>query len=109
VDARRGAAEVLGSWSMDRAPDGVWLGADLDGQILFSLSSSEAGMHSVLRYEIDRRTLSRLVTGSSSLAAPVLADANGFVIYTATRESLVGRRFEAEGAVVPMNELWSWR
>lgn len=106
VDALRGGGDVIASFSADDLPEQVWLGMDLNGQVLFSFSSDASESHAILRYDVDANTIEPLESGPYALAHPVLVNPESFVIYVRNRSSVWGVRHSTlSGATYPIADL----
>lgn len=81
-DAFTGRGEVLATFDAESFLRNDWLGLDLQGNVLLSLSNEDARHHSIVRYNVDDGSFDLLEQGPGSLAFPVLVDTNGYVIYT---------------------------
>jgi hypothetical protein len=83
VDARSGAAKILGTWPRHPGWDLQWLVADKDGGVLLASANRAEGKHVIAKLEmgsgVKGPAVSRL-EGERSLVLPPVVDATGYTL-----------------------------
>jgi hypothetical protein len=83
VDARSGAAKILGTWPRHPGWDLQWLVADKDGSVLLASANRAEGKHVLAKLEVGSGVKAKAVgrlEGERSLVLPPVVDATGYTL-----------------------------
>jgi hypothetical protein len=83
IDARSGAAKILGTWPRHPGWDLQWLVTDKDGAVLLASANRAEGKHVIAKLEVGSGVKAKAVSrleGERSLVLPPVVDAMGYTL-----------------------------